>query len=140
MLITRETDYAIRTIRALSDHRLLTVKQICEQEAIPTQFAYKILKKLARAGVVEIMRGACGGYRLVSDLKELTLFDVMQATGENVNINECLQIGYHCVNNCEGKECCIHREIGRIQDLLHNELRRYSFDEIMSHRDSEKAN
>ena len=39
MLITRETDYALRTLRALSCGEKMTQKAICEQEAIPAQFA-----------------------------------------------------------------------------------------------------
>jgi len=47
MTMTRESDYAVRIMRALSHGSLKTVKEICGEEAIPTQFAYKILKKLS---------------------------------------------------------------------------------------------
>lgn len=132
MLITRETDYAIRTIRALSALKLLTVKQICDQESIPIQFAYKILKKLSKAGIVEIIRGASGGYLLAADLDKLTLYDVIMVTGENVDINECLAPGYNCINNSGEKECCIHSELMRIQKILDEELKRYPFKKIMT--------
>ncbi len=56
MTMTRESDYAVRIMRALSHGSLKTVKEICGEEAIPTQFAYKILKKLSNAGL--------GGWRL----------------------------------------------------------------------------
>ena len=45
MMITRESDYAIRIIRALKDGELLPLEQICQRELVPKQFAYKILKK-----------------------------------------------------------------------------------------------
>ena len=44
MMITRESDYAIRIIRALKDGELLPLEQICQRELVPKQFAYKILK------------------------------------------------------------------------------------------------
>lgn len=56
MMITRESDYAIRIIRALKDGELLPLEQICQRELVPKQFAYKILKKLERSGLVSIRR------------------------------------------------------------------------------------
>ena len=48
MLITRECDYAVRVIRALSGEERLSVSDICEKESITAPFAYKILKKLQK--------------------------------------------------------------------------------------------
>ena len=51
MLITRECDYAVRVVRALADGRRMSVGEICEKEFITAPFAYKILKKLQKAGI-----------------------------------------------------------------------------------------
>ena len=58
MLITRECDYAVRVIRALSGAERLSVGEICEREEITAPFAYKILKKLQKAKLVRGYRGA----------------------------------------------------------------------------------
>lgn len=50
MFITRESDYAMRVIRALMWEPRLSVSEICERESITAPFAYKILKKLQNAG------------------------------------------------------------------------------------------
>ena len=44
MIMTRETDYAVRILRALSCGERMTVRQVCDLELVPVQFAYKILK------------------------------------------------------------------------------------------------
>lgn len=44
MLITRETDYALRIVLALSSNRYMTVSEVCKQELVPQQFVYKIKK------------------------------------------------------------------------------------------------
>ena len=49
MVITRETDYALRILRALLDGKLHTAGQIAQDELLPQAFAYKILKKLEKA-------------------------------------------------------------------------------------------
>ena len=53
MFITRECDYAVRVVRALWGESRLSVSDICEKEAITAPFAYKILKKLQKAEIVE---------------------------------------------------------------------------------------
>ena len=62
MIMTRETDYAVRILRALSCGERMTVRQVCDLELVPVQFAYKILKKLAACGYVEVFRGQEGGW------------------------------------------------------------------------------
>ena len=49
MLITRETDYALRILRALAPGSCLTVGEIAEKESLPHKFTYKIMKKLEKA-------------------------------------------------------------------------------------------
>ena len=60
MIITRETDYAIRILRSLADLQLKNIREISDEQLVPRQFAYKISKKLERAGFIEIIRGAQG--------------------------------------------------------------------------------
>lgn len=61
MIITRETDYAIRILRSLADWEQKNIREISDEQLIPRQFAYKISKKLEQAGYIEIIRGAQGG-------------------------------------------------------------------------------
>ena len=48
MLITKETDYALRILRTLSEGGCHTVGALAAREALPRNFAYKIVKKLER--------------------------------------------------------------------------------------------
>ena len=57
MILTRETDYALRIIRAVSDGSQKSVVHIAEEHLIPQQFAYKIVRKLHRAGILSVTRG-----------------------------------------------------------------------------------
>ena len=82
MLITRECDYAVRVLRAMAEEKRVSVNEICEKELITAPFAYKILKKLDLAGLVQIKRGSGGGCSLARDLADMTLYDVIRATDE----------------------------------------------------------
>ena len=79
MLLTKESDYAIRIVRALKDGNKIRARDICEEEEIPEAFAYKILKKLERANLVHVSRGTRGGCVLVKDIGELSLYDIVLA-------------------------------------------------------------
>lgn len=124
MLITRETDYAIRLIRGLSDGQRQTVATLAQNEQVPRQFAYKILKKLQNAGFIEILRGAEGGCMLAVDLDQVTLLDLMRATGEDTAVIACMRPDYTC-KWCQhhGETTCrVHRHLSGIQQEMEREL------------------
>ncbi len=131
MLMTRETDYALRIIRSLVHGELMTVGDICRKELIPQQFAYKILKKLAKAGLVTVTRGVDGGCRLTADLNQTTLYDLMSALENQSHITACTQSGYVCEWQSENGKCSIHCTLAQIQRRLDEELRSYSLRELI---------
>lgn len=134
MLITRETDYAMRTVRALSGGKRLNIKQICEAENIPIQFAYKILKKLSEKNIIKIIRGAGGGYCLEADLQTLTIYDILIAIENEADynsVNLCLKDGVSCIHNSNGKCCKMNKEFRRINSVLKEELKKVPFIELI---------
>lgn len=124
MFITREADYGIRTVRALASGEKMNVAAICQQEDIPRQFAYKILKELSRAGIVTIIRGVSGGYVLSADLEKLTLYDILTIIDADLFINKCMDPEYECERNRGLGQCRVHKELSRIQKVLEEELRK----------------
>ena len=124
MLITRESDYALRMLRALADGRSLTAGELAEQEELPQKFAYKILKKLQKAGFVQILRGVNGGCSLSCQLSEISLYDLLNALEANSYISSCMTPGYTC-EWCvrKGTGCIAHGKLGEIQRVIDEELR-----------------
>nr|WP_295300125.1 Rrf2 family transcriptional regulator [uncultured Blautia sp.] len=131
MLITRECDYAVRVVRALADGRRMSVGEICEKEFITAPFAYKILKKLQKAGIVKGFRGVHGGYSLNRGAKELTLYDVYTAIDPEFYIIDCLDPGYQCICNGSGNQACtVHGELQRVQKELCRMLQEKNLEDI----------
>ena len=130
MFLTKECDYGIRTIRALANGEKKTVGTICDLEQIPFQYAYKILKKLEHAQLVQGMRGRDGGYTLVKPLDQITLYDIVSAIDESLFLFECLQGHHVCVRNHAEQLCTIHPELGRIQSVLIAEMQRKTLQEL----------
>ena len=132
MLITRECDYAVRVIRALSGEERLSVSDICEKEDITAPFAYKILKKLQKAKIVRGFRGVHGGYSMNRDTSELTLYDVYMAVDPDMMIIDCMDPDYDCTRNHPegGKLCQVHKELAQIQKELWKLLQRKTLKEL----------
>ena len=133
MFITRECDYAVRVVRALKGEKKLSVTDICEREVITAPFAYKILKKLQKAGIVRGYRGAKGGYSLKKNLKDITLLDIYLAIDPKLFIIECVDKEYTCSCMREGTESCtIHHELQEIQAEVWQLLSRKSLEELLA--------
>ncbi|MEA4972042.1 HTH-type transcriptional repressor NsrR [bioreactor metagenome] len=133
MLISRQSDYAVRVVRALSDMQIHSAVEIESRENVTVAFSYKILKKLEKAGIVNAIRGANGGYKLSKGCNEFTLFDIISAVDDDFIINECMHDGYICNSRCDS-ECLVHKELCRIQSVLINELKSKTMAEVLEWR------
>ena len=91
MIITKETDYALRILRVLLDGEKHSVAEMSETELIPTQFAYQILRKLSAGNLVRVSRGALGGCELSCDLDATSLYDLMRVMGDRGVLRACME-------------------------------------------------
>jgi len=132
MLLTKECDYSVRMLRALSDGQKKTVKEICDSQHIPGQYAYKIIKKLEHGGFVQSIRGRDGGYLLSKPLNSFTLYDVIIAVDEKLFIFECLREDKFCSFKDNKHPCEVHLEFDRLQQRLIADIKLKTLDEILN--------
>lgn len=133
MLITKETDYALRILRALAGGERLSALHLAENEQVPRQFAYKILKKLERAGFVSIVRGAGGGFVLAAPLHSVSLYRLILAMEREALLTACTRPGYRCQwrESHGGAVCHAHVQLAGIQERINHELDSHSLQEIL---------
>ncbi|TQQ83143.1 Rrf2 family transcriptional regulator [Peptacetobacter hominis] len=129
MLFTRESDYAIRIVRALSDGERSNIKTICRKEDIPEAFAYKIIKKLSNADIVDVKRGVSGGFSLKCDTNDITIYDIVIAIDPEFAITRC--INNFCSMNGTDERCKVHKELLLVQKEVENLLKKKSLREIL---------
>ncbi|MDR0854450.1 MAG: Rrf2 family transcriptional regulator [Clostridiales Family XIII bacterium] len=124
MIITRETDYALRILRALKDGTKKSLPTICEREHVPKQFGYKILKKLSTANLVEIRRGKDGGYILTADLGKLSIYDIVELMESGTPVTACVNDEYTCTYRKEHNgHCHFHNAMRELQDSIDEKLK-----------------
>ncbi len=93
MNITRTADHALRAVLHLAQQdgsRLVPAHEVAETLGAPANYMAKTLGALARAGILEGMRGAVGGFRLARRADELTVADVLDAVDEPRPRTMCL--------------------------------------------------
>ena len=111
------------------------VPEAAERELVPQSFAHKILKKLARAGFVEVARGAEGGCRLSAELNRVTLYDLMTAMGEDSRLSSCMDPTYSCPWRASHGGCTVHCHLTGIQEKLNAELKAHTLEDILGPAD-----
>ena len=57
---------------------------------VPEDYLEQLLGNLRRAGLVNTVRGAQGGYRLAKEPQEMTVGDIIDATEGPLSISDCL--------------------------------------------------
>lgn len=107
MLVTRETDYAVRCILYLAQDRDRTasVTEVAKAMHIPKSFLAKILQRLVRNGILESIRGAQGGFRLAMKPSEISLLSIMEAIQGPAVINVCAVDSRKCRMS---SNCAVH--------------------------------
>jgi len=75
----RTTDYSLISLAHLAglEGRTVCAREIAASYRLSAALVMKVLKALHRAGIIDSQRGSKGGYRLSTDLHELSLFDLM---------------------------------------------------------------
>ncbi len=91
MLITRETDYAVRTVLYLAreQDRTASVTEVARTMHIPKSFLAKILQRLVRSRILKSRRGVNGGFQLARKPSDITLFSITEVIQCPAGINLC---------------------------------------------------
>lgn len=86
MKLQKATQFALLAVLELArdPSRQLSVADIAEAYGISANHLAKVLRDLGRAGLVEAVRGARGGYRFCGNAKRISLYDVIDLFGDSV--------------------------------------------------------
>ncbi len=132
MIITKETDYALRILRVLLDREKHSVAEMSETELIPVHFAYQLLRKLSAGKLVRVSRGASGGCELSCNLKETSLYDLMVVMGERGVLCACMDPKYDCRWQEAHGQCAIHRQLAQLQQKQDEAFRAMSLEQLLT--------
>jgi FeS assembly SUF system regulator len=106
------TDYGIVLLAQLAreangDSR--NARELAEGTELPAPVVSKVLKQLARQGLLESQRGSRGGYSLARPAQRITVAAVIAALEGPVAITEC----------ASGQNLCSHEGTCAVRDPVH---------------------
>lgn len=123
-MITRETDYALRTALYLAKQEagsaVVSTAALAEAMSIPYRFLRKIVSKLVAAGLLDSRRGKGGGLALSRAPGNISLLQIIQAVDpESILLNLCS----NGEGGCERFGLCgIRKELAVMQRKLNDGL------------------
>jgi FeS assembly SUF system regulator len=79
----------IMTILAADPERLYPTQELADRAHVAAPTVAKLLKLLTKAGLVESLRGAHGGYKLARPAAGITVADVIAAIDGPIALTQC---------------------------------------------------
>jgi FeS assembly SUF system regulator len=129
--LSRLTDYAVVTLAAMAERRgeVLSATALAEQTNVPEPTVAKILKLLARDGLVASVRGAAGGYRLDDPAGRIAIGAVVAAIEGPVALTACVE-GSQASCGMEG-QCALHGRWDPVNRAIRDALAAVSVADVM---------
>lgn len=105
--IVKLTDYAtlLLTHLARGGHMPTSAQHLADELMLPGPTVSKLLKRLARAGLVQSTRGVNGGYTLSRVAKAISMAEVITAIEGPIALTECALGSRYCTR----ESACITR-------------------------------
>jgi Rrf2 family protein len=130
MLVTRETDYAVRTVMFLArqDGRMVSVSRIANAMQIPKSFLAKLLQRMVRSYILASSRGAKGGFLLARKPSEISLLSIMEAMQGPAAINVCAIDSKRCNLS---PNCVVHPVWVEVRKEVEKRLKRETIETLM---------
>lgn len=127
--ITREADYGIVLMTGLAqlDGQPCSAAALAQQRQLPVPMVGKILKTLARSGLLTSQRGAQGGYSLARSATEISAADIICALEGPLAITECMTNTDSCLRQ---EYCDVSNHWSRINAAIYTALQSISLAEM----------
>ena len=120
--------HACVLLASLPPDTALPAAKIAEYHGVPAAYLAKHLQTLARAGVLETVKGARGGYRLRRPPTETTALEIVEAIEGEEGAFRCTEIRRRGPLAMPAREytkiCGIHAAFDRADAAWRDELRR----------------
>lgn len=128
--LSKLADYGIVIMTHLARHaeRRPSAAEIAQEAHLPLPMVSKILKALARAGVLISHRGAKGGYGLARPAEAISVADVITVLDGPIAVTACIEEG---PGGCEIESLCPARaNWHRINEAIRQALDEISLAEM----------
>ncbi len=118
MQLTRQAQYAVRTVLDLSLRPQGRLGEIAARQGIPRSYMARVVHGLNRAGIIRTRRGVGGGVQLARPATGITLGEVIAAAEGPLAVNLCV-LWKDCI--CR-QPCPVRAALARLEAAMNREL------------------
>lgn len=91
MEITTKGRYAVRIMADIAKcDDYVSLQSVANRQQISLKYLEKIISMMAKAKLVKSLRGAAGGYKLSKPSDQISVKDILNATGDAIKISTCV--------------------------------------------------
>jgi len=122
-MLSNSSRYAIRAVIYLASQPLPNektgIKKISSDLDLPTPFLAKILQILTKQKILVSMKGPHGGFSLLKNPREISLFDIVKAIDGTDIFTNCVMHSGSCQASEQNKnKCPLHDDYEKIRSRL----------------------
>lgn len=122
MKLSTKGRYGLRAMIDLADYSEempQSIANIAARQSISDSYLEQLMAKLKKAGLIESIRGAQGGYVLAKDSSEISVGDILRALEGDLTPVKCSELGGN--SGCSGSDSCVTKFVWqRINDSIQN--------------------
>ncbi len=124
MHVNQTAQYALRVLMEMAKTPSGTVaraQDLSRTTGVPAAYLSKILRRLAKDGILEARKGHGGGFSLTRRLERIRLMDVLAAVGGALERDQCI----FGIGRCDARDPCpLHHSWSGLNDAFHSWSRR----------------
>ena len=132
MRVSTRARYGVNAVYELAKNfgqDTVAIKTISERQEIPVQYLEQLIVKLRKAGIVNSMRGAKGGYELARAPKDITAWDVISCLEGEFAPVHCK---HHEEDGCTMENCCAGKIVWeRVNASIKREVEHLTFQDLL---------
>jgi Rrf2 family protein len=135
MQITSGADYGLRGLLYLARQqpgRLVVAAEIAEAEHMPEYFFSKIFQNLAKAGLVNSVRGSSGGFSLARPSDTITVLEAIEAIEGPITMGKCVIAPEVCEKS---GACPFHQYLKEGRNSLTSTLGKYTLADALRYEE-----
>jgi len=131
MNFSKTTEYALNILSymAVDESKLYSAEDIFKELKIPYRYLRKQLTILSKSDLISSIQGKHGGYKISKNLEEISLLDIINATGDKLLSNHCF-FGF---TECAFQEkCAFHDKWEKVRSEINTVLSSTNLAELKS--------
>jgi Rrf2 family protein len=135
MKLSTKGRYGLRAVLDLAvhaDEEAVALSQIAERQGISMNYLEQLIAKLKKAGIVNGIRGAQGGYKLAAPAEEISVGAILRALEGNLNPVNCSEVGKGD-GICSNSDSCVTKYVWkRISDSINEAVDSIKLSELVA--------